>query len=128
MNRVRVLAACPHHHRPGRPPGDSRPSTPDTGWRHAITLALIGTGAWLLAGVLTSVERTALSRLRIGDPDNRRARRAQTQLTLVRRFTIAVIAVIALGAMLMTFPAARAAGTSLLASAGVVGAIAALVA
>ncbi len=99
-----------------------------SGWQHAITLAIIATGAWLLAGVLTAVERTALGRLRIGEPDNLRARRAQTQLTLVRRVTVAVIAVLALGAMLMTFPAARAAGTSLLASAGVIGAIAALAA
>jgi small-conductance mechanosensitive channel len=99
-----------------------------SGWRHVITLALIATGAWLLAGVLTALERTAVSRLRIGEPDNLRARRAQTQLALVHRFTIVIIAVLALGAMLMTFPAARAAGTSLLASAGVIGAIAALAA
>jgi small-conductance mechanosensitive channel len=98
------------------------------GWQHLIALVVIGTGAWLLAGVLTGVERAALSRLRITEPDNLRARRAQTQLTLVRRFVIAMIAVLALGAMLMTFPAARAAGTSLLASAGIVGAIAALAA
>jgi small-conductance mechanosensitive channel len=98
------------------------------GWQHVITLALIATGAWLLVGVLTASERTALSRLRVAEPDNLRARRAQTQLTLVRRFVVAIIAVLALGAMLMTFPAARAAGTSLLASAGVIGAIAALAA
>jgi small-conductance mechanosensitive channel len=98
------------------------------GWRHALTLALIGTGAWLFAGVLHAAERVAMARLRIDDPDNLRARRAQTQLTLVRRFTTAIIAILALGAMLMTFPEARAAGTSLLASAGVIGAIAALAA
>jgi small-conductance mechanosensitive channel len=102
--------------------------TMSDGWRHVITLALIATGAWLLAGVLTAIERTALSRLRITEPDNLRARKAQTQLTLVRRFVVAIIAVLALGAMLMTFPAAKAAGTSLLASAGVIGAIAALAA
>jgi hypothetical protein len=77
------------------------------GWQHLVALVVIGTGAWLLAGVLTGVERAALSRLRITEPDNLRARRAQTQLTLVRRFVIAMIAVLALGAMLMTFPAAR---------------------
>ncbi|HEX6356604.1 mechanosensitive ion channel family protein [Actinophytocola sp.] len=99
-----------------------------SGWQHLITLVLIATGAWLLTGVLTAVERTAMSRLRIGEPDNLRARRAQTQLAVVRRFTVAIVAVLALGAMLMTFPAARAAGTSLLASAGIIGAIAALAA
>ena len=99
-----------------------------SGWQHVITLLLIATGAWLLTGVLTTLERTAMSRLRIGEPDNLRARRAQTQLAVVHRFTIVIIAILALGAMLMTFPAARAAGTSLLASAGVIGAIAALAA
>jgi small-conductance mechanosensitive channel len=99
-----------------------------SGWQHVLTLLLIGTGAWLFTGVLTTLERTAMSRLRVGEPDNLRARRAQTQLAVVHRFTIVIIAILALGAMLMTFPAARAAGTSLLASAGVIGAIAALAA
>lgn len=99
-----------------------------SGWQHVITLVVIATGAWLLTGVLTAVERTAMSRLRIGEPDNLRARRAKTQLAVVHRFVVAIIAVLALGAMLMTFPAARAAGTSLLASAGIIGAIAALAA
>ena len=105
---------------------------PPTGWTgpvtHAMTLALIGSGAWLLAGVLLSAEQTALSRLRVDERDNRHARRVQTQITLVRRVTVAGVAVLALAAMLMTFPGARAAGTSLLASAGVIGAIAALAA
>lgn len=98
------------------------------GWQHLITLVLIATGAWLLVGVLTAVERTAMTRLRIGEPDNLRARRAQTQLAVIRRFTVAIVAILALGAMLMTFPAARAAGTSLLASAGIAGVVAALAA
>jgi small-conductance mechanosensitive channel len=98
------------------------------GWKHVLGLALIATGAWLLAGVLTALQRMATSQLRVGEPDNLRARRTQTQLAVVHRFTIAIIAILALGAMLMTFPAARAAGTSLLASAGIIGAIAALAA
>lgn len=98
------------------------------GWRHLITLILIATGAWLLTGVLTAIERSAMTRLRIGEPDNLRARRAQTQLAVVRRFTVAIVAILALGAMLMTFPAARAAGTSILASAGIAGVVAALAA
>lgn len=98
------------------------------GWQHAFGLALIASGAWLLAGILTALERMATSRLRIGEADNLRARRAQTQLAVVHRFTIVIIAILALGAMLMTFPGARAAGTSLLASAGIIGAIAALAA
>ncbi|WP_018685861.1 mechanosensitive ion channel family protein [Actinokineospora enzanensis] len=95
---------------------------------HLLSLALIATGAWLLAGTLVSVEHTVLSRLRVNERDNRHARRMQTQITLVRRVTVAAVAALAFAAMLMTFPAARTAGTSLLASAGVIGAIAALAA
>lgn len=53
-----------------------------------------------------------------------RARRARTQAGMLRRICQAAIAVIALGAMLMTFPAVRSLGTSLLASAGLVGVVA----
>ncbi|WP_435582043.1 hypothetical protein [Amycolatopsis thermoflava] len=81
---------------------------PTGSWRnvtsHVLTLALIGTGAWLLAGVLTAVEQTMLGRWRVDVADNRHARRMQTQIRLVRRVIVAAIAVIALGAMLMTFP------------------------
>ncbi|GHF14962.1 mechanosensitive ion channel protein MscS [Amycolatopsis deserti] len=105
---------------------------PTGSWRavtsHLLTLALIGTGAWLLAGVLTAIEQTMLNRWRVDVADNRHARRMQTQIRLVRRVIVAAVAVLALGAMLMTFPALRTAGTSLLASAGVIGAIAALAA
>ncbi|MCP2163972.1 mechanosensitive ion channel family protein [Goodfellowiella coeruleoviolacea] len=106
--------------------------SPSGAWRgplvHVLGLALIAAGAWLLAALLMVVEDAALTRVRTDVRDNRRARRVHTQVTLVRRVTVAIIAVVAVGAMLMTFPAARAAGTSLLASAGVVGAVAALAA
>ncbi|PRX46529.1 small-conductance mechanosensitive channel [Prauserella shujinwangii] len=101
-------------------------------WRdviaHTAILALIATAAWLFGAVLVAAEQTTLSKLRVDVRDNRHARRVQTQITLLRRVTVAAVAVLALAAMLMTFPAARTAGTSLLASAGVIGAVAALAA
>jgi hypothetical protein len=51
-----------------------------------------------------------------------------TQVSVVRRVTVAVIAVIGVGAVLLTFPQARAAGASVLASAGIIGLVAALAA
>jgi len=104
-------------------------STTATGdWRptllHALWLALIGGGAWLVAALLLVVEDAALSRFRTDVEDNWHARRVHTQVTVVRRVTVAIIGILALGAMLVTFPAARAAGASLLASAGVAGVIA----
>jgi hypothetical protein len=107
-------------------------ATQDGQWRpialHAVGLALIAAGAWLLARVLTSIEDAALSRIRVDVEDNRHARRVHTQITLIRRVTVVAVGVVAIGAMLMTFPAARTAGAGLLASAGVIGAIAALAA
>ncbi|QUF02661.1 mechanosensitive ion channel [Actinosynnema pretiosum subsp. pretiosum] len=101
-------------------------------WRptalHAVGIALILSGAWLLAALLVVLENATLSRVRIDVDDNRHARRVHTQVRLMRRVTVGVVSVVAVAAVLMTFPGARAAGASLLASAGVIGAIAALAA
>ena len=56
-------------------------------------------------------------------PDNLRARRARTQIQVLVRAVIVTIVGLALVSMLLTFPEARAVGTSLLASAGIVGVI-----
>ena len=61
-------------------------------------------------------------------PDNRHARRVRTQVVLLRRLTIVVIVVLAVGVMLMTFPTVRGIGAGVLTSAGVVGVVAALAA
>lgn len=101
-------------------------------WRpvalHVTGIALILAGAWLLAALLVVIEDATLARIRVDVSDNRHARRVHTQITLVRRVTVVVVSVLAAAAVLMTFPGARAAGTSILASAGVIGAIAALAA
>jgi small-conductance mechanosensitive channel len=103
-----------------------------TGWRqavlHLLVLLLIAASAWLLTSLLLVTEDTALARFRTDVPDNRQARRVRTQVTLLRRLTVAVVVVIAGGVMLMTFPSVRGIGTSVLASAGVIGAVAALAA
>ena len=97
-------------------------------WRapvlHAIAVLLIGAVAWLVAALSFVVEDAAVAQFRVDVKDNRHARRIRTQAMVLRRVTVMVIALIAIGAMLMTFPVARAAGTSLLASAGLLGAIA----
>ncbi|QFZ23086.1 mechanosensitive ion channel family protein [Saccharothrix syringae] len=101
-------------------------------WRpvalHLTGIALILAGAWLLAALLVVIEDATLARIRVDVSDNRHARRVHTQITLIRRVTVVVVGVLAMAAVLMTFPEARAAGTSILASAGVIGAIAALAA
>jgi small-conductance mechanosensitive channel len=93
-----------------------------------LHLGLVATGAWLLTKLLFVVEESALARFRTDVVDNRKARTVHTQVRLIRRVTAAVITVLAVGAMLLTIPGARALGTSLLASAGLVGVVAALAA
>ncbi len=93
---------------------------------HVLDLAAIAVSAWLVGALLLVAEDRAIRRFRTDVRDNRQARRVRTQIQLIRRVTIAIIAVIATGAMLVTFPNARTTGRSLLFSAGVLGVLAAL--
>jgi hypothetical protein len=99
-----------------------------SGLLHAMGIGLIVTGAWLVGTVLLAMEDVVEARYRIDVPDNRQARRIRTQIVMLRRVTIAAIVVVTLGVLLMTFPPVRAIGASLLASAGVIGIVAALAA
>ncbi|WP_431875168.1 mechanosensitive ion channel family protein [Micromonospora marina] len=101
-------------------------------WRqfvlHTLVLATIAATAWLVAALLVVAEDTALARFRVDVPNNRHARRVRTQVVLLRRLTIAVIVILTVGVMLMTFPAVRGIGAGVLTSAGVIAAVAALAA
>lgn len=92
---------------------------------HALGIALILAGAWLLAALISTLVDISLARIRTDVTDNRHARRVHTQVMLVRRLVLVVIGVLAVGAILMTFPGARAVGSTVLASAAVIGAVAA---
>jgi small-conductance mechanosensitive channel len=93
-----------------------------------FTIAAILASAWLLAGLVAFAGDLALGRYRIDVPNNRVARRIRTQVLILRRLAIALIVIIAIGAMLLTFPAVRAVGASLLASAGIASVVAGLAA
>ncbi|MBB4928591.1 mechanosensitive ion channel family protein [Kitasatospora kifunensis] len=93
------------------------------GVHHLLVLTTIASGAWL-AGRLAALVVEAGLRVTVRRRDPVRARRARTQAGLLRRICQAAIALVALGAMLMTYPEVRALGTSLLASAGLAGVVA----
>jgi small-conductance mechanosensitive channel len=95
---------------------------------NALVIAVIAAVAWLAGALAFVVEDAALQHYPVDVPDNRRARKVRTQVTLVRRVTVAVLAAVAIGAALTTFPTARTLGASLLASAGIAGVIAGLAA
>lgn len=98
------------------------------GIEHMLVLALIGTIAWLAVKVLFIVEDAAFRRLPVDIRDNRRMRRARTQIGLLRRLTAVVISALAVALALTTFAPFRTFGASVLASAGVVGLIVGLAA
>ncbi len=109
-----------------------RITTDQAPWRvnteHVLLVALICAVAWLVSAMAFVAEDAALARYPVDVPDNRRARRIRTQITVLRRLTIALVALCAIAGILMTFPGARAAGASLFASAGLLSVIAGLAA
>jgi small-conductance mechanosensitive channel len=64
-----------------------------------------------------------LSQYKIDVADNLQARKIYTQLQVLKRIVVVIIGIITLAAMLMTFEKVRQLGTSILASAGVIGII-----
>ncbi|GAA2895159.1 mechanosensitive ion channel [Streptosporangium fragile] len=89
-----------------------------------LSLLMIGCVTWLFIQAAYAVTDVVLERLiTIEGEGNRKARRIRTQIALVRRVASAVIIVVALGAMLFTFPQVRALGAGLLASAGIAGVV-----
>jgi small-conductance mechanosensitive channel len=93
-----------------------------------MTAVLVVAFAWLVGTVLVRLEELTLRRFRLDVADNLTARRMHTQISILRRVTAAVVVILAAGAVLITFPPARAAGASVLASAGLIGVVAALAA
>ncbi|MGW8889861.1 mechanosensitive ion channel family protein [Streptomyces sp. NPDC055749] len=89
-----------------------------------LTLVLIGASAWLVVRVAATIVEASYTRYAAATRDPARVRRVRTQVTLIQRVVIAVVATVAIAAMLLTFPAMRTVGTSLLASAGVLGIVA----
>ncbi len=90
---------------------------------HIISLALIGLVSWLVVRAVSLLEDCVLSRFDIEAKDNLQARKIHTQLRVVKRIAIVVVVILAAGTMLMTFPRVRQLGTTILASAGVIGLI-----
>ncbi len=94
----------------------------------ANAILAVFSAVWLVLSVLRTVRLVILSRYRLDVRDNRHARRVHTMLRVIGRVIATAVVVIGAGAALMTFPAAREFGTSLLASAGIAGLVVGLAA
>jgi small-conductance mechanosensitive channel len=95
---------------------------------HGFLIGTIGAGTWFVAALVSFTIGLAMGRYRTDIPDNRVARRLQTQLIIVRRLASVVITIVGLASVLLTFPGVQAVGASVLASAGLVSIIAGLAA
>lgn len=91
--------------------------------RHLLSLCFITSVAWLIIRFTFVLDDFILSRYRIDERDNLQARKIQTQLQIFKKIVTVVVAILALATMLMTFDKVRQLGTSILASAGIIGII-----
>jgi small-conductance mechanosensitive channel len=89
--------------------------------QNAVSLLLVGAVGYILIQFVNAMARVLLGRYRLDVADNRRARSVYTQITVLRKMAIAVIALFAIASMLMVFQPVRQLGTAMLASAGVAG-------
>ncbi|HVB34295.1 MAG TPA: mechanosensitive ion channel domain-containing protein [Patescibacteria group bacterium] len=96
--------------------------------RHIVGLGLIASAAWLLIALLGVIDDAVALKFRVDVKDNLSARRVQTQVRVLQRIVVVVVAIVTASIMLMTFPSIRQLGTSLLASAGLAGLIVGLAA
>ena len=91
--------------------------------KHIISLCFIASIAWLFIQLTFILDDYVITQYRIDVADNLKARKIRTQLQVFKRIVIVIVGIIALAAMLMTFEKVRQLGTSILASAGIVGII-----
>jgi small-conductance mechanosensitive channel len=89
--------------------------------QHVLGLGLIAALAWVVILLADVFADTISAKYAIDVADNLEARRVRTQTQVLRRIFVVIVMLLGLGIMLMTFPAIRTLGTSLLASAGLAG-------
>ena len=96
--------------------------------KHALLLATIASGGWVLATLLLVLEDVALSRFRHDIENSLGTRRGRTRIMILRRLSTTLVVVLTIGVALTTYPAIRTLGMSMLASAGLLGVIVGLAA
>jgi len=95
----------------------------DNWLRTGTSLVLVATFGWMLIQIVNIGQQILLSRFDVNRPDNLEARKVHTQVRVLARVLYAVIGILTVAACLLMFPELQKLGTSLLASAGVVGII-----
>ena len=88
---------------------------------HVISLLFITLVSWLLIRLMYVLESFILIRFDVGVKDNLRARKIHTQFRVLKRIVFAIVIILAFGTCLMTFDKVKQLGTTILASAGIIG-------
>ncbi|MFV0319527.1 MAG: mechanosensitive ion channel family protein [Microbacterium sp.] len=97
-------------------------------FRQVFLMLLILSISWAIGSALAFAADVGLTRYAEDGSDGWQARRARTQVAVIRRLIGAGTVVIGVGAALLTIPAIAAVGTTLLASAGFLSVVAGLAA
>lgn len=88
-----------------------------------LEIAIIINGAWLLICLIRVVQDYVLNLFNIKKSNNLRERRIITQLQFIRQIVISFIILLAIAAVLLSFPAFQRLGTGLLTGVGIGGII-----
>jgi small-conductance mechanosensitive channel len=91
--------------------------------QHLIGLLLVALVCWLVIRVVDVVQGYITHQFNVSQKDNLQARKIHTQFRVLKRIVIIVVSVLALGTILMTFDKVRQLGTTILASAGIIGVV-----
>lgn len=91
------------------------------GLNHILGLLLIASISWLLIKTIYVLEDFIARRFEVDVKDNLRARKIHTQFRVLKRLVIIVVCIIAFALILMTFDKVKQIGTTILASAGIIG-------
>lgn len=86
--------------------------------QHIVGLGLIAATAWLIILLIEVATDVLVGRHRADIADSLAARRIETQFEMLHRIAIVLVILVTIAVMLMTFPAIKHIGESLLASAG----------
>jgi small-conductance mechanosensitive channel len=89
--------------------------------RHGISILGIVTVSWIIVRSASVLEDYLYDRYRLEGEDNLKARKIRTQMVYLKRVFAVIVGVIALALILLNFERVRQVGTTILASAGIVG-------
>jgi len=93
-----------------------------------LELTLIAAFGWMAIAILNAIQEFIAHRYTTEAADNLATRRMRTQVQVLRHIAVAVVVMVTVAIMLMTFPSIRHLGESLFASAGLAALVAGLAA